>query len=145
MNTFFVPNLGSMITTMNRMETQLHLQADRPGEFYGQSAHYSGSGFSDMNFKVRAVPAEDFSRWATSLRSGGPVLNGDAYRDLSRQSENVAPFTYRHVQPGLFQAIVGQVLPPGPGPEQGRGGNEDVHPASPAADSHGAHDPRTNG
>ena len=29
---------------------------------------------------------------------------------------NVAPFTYRDVDPDLFQKIVTQALPPGPGP-----------------------------
>ena len=28
----------------------------------------------------------------------------------------MAPFTYRDVDPDLFQKIVSQVLPPGPGP-----------------------------
>src|SRR5262250_3670980 len=36
MNMFFVPQLGSMIATMNGMVTQLHLAADKSGEFYGQ-------------------------------------------------------------------------------------------------------------
>ncbi|TKB40438.1 MAG: ubiquinol oxidase subunit II, partial [Mesorhizobium sp.] len=40
MNAFFVPQLGGMIYTMNGMTTQLHLQADQPGEFYGRSAHF---------------------------------------------------------------------------------------------------------
>ncbi|MGB8610014.1 MAG: cytochrome ubiquinol oxidase subunit II, partial [Pseudolabrys sp.] len=31
MNAFFVPKLGSMIYTMNRMATQLYLNADQPG------------------------------------------------------------------------------------------------------------------
>jgi cytochrome o ubiquinol oxidase subunit II len=33
MNTFFVPKLGSMIYTMNRMATQLYLNADQPEPF----------------------------------------------------------------------------------------------------------------
>ena len=37
MNAFFVPQLGSMIYTMNGMATQLNLQADAPGTFAGLS------------------------------------------------------------------------------------------------------------
>lgn len=55
MNTFFIPQLGSMIYTMNGMKTQLHLIADEPGTFHGLSTNYSGDGFSDMAFKVQAV------------------------------------------------------------------------------------------
>ena len=51
MNTFFVPQLGSMIYTMNGMTTQLNLQADHPGTFHGLSAHFSGDGFSDMHVR----------------------------------------------------------------------------------------------
>jgi Cytochrome C oxidase subunit II, periplasmic domain len=46
MNAFFIPQLGSMIYTMNGMTTQLNLQADSPGTFRGLSSHYSGDGFS---------------------------------------------------------------------------------------------------
>ncbi len=35
MNAFFIPQLGSMIYTMNGMTTQLNLQADAPGTFRG--------------------------------------------------------------------------------------------------------------
>ncbi len=128
MNVFFVPQLGSMIYTMNGMESDLNLQADKPGLLYGQSAHYSGDGFSDMNFSVRVLPPEDFAKWAAGLRGGDSVLNADAYRQLAQQSRDVKPFTFSHVQPGLFDAIVAQHLPPGPGPAEGHGGDaEAVH------------------
>ena len=51
MNAFFVPQLGSMIYTMNGMTTQLNLQADAPGTFHGLSSHYSGDGFSGHAFR----------------------------------------------------------------------------------------------
>jgi hypothetical protein len=43
MNNFFVPQLGSMIATMNGMVTQLHLKADHPGDYLGLSAHNSAA------------------------------------------------------------------------------------------------------
>ena len=55
MNAFFIPQLGSMIYTMNGMTTQLNLRADQAGVFPGLSSHYSGDGFSDMHFAVRAM------------------------------------------------------------------------------------------
>jgi len=121
MNMFFVPQLGSMIATMNGMVTQLHLQADQPGEFYGQSAQFSGDGFSDMNFTVRALPQDAFEAWVAGTRGSGPALDRAAYLALARQSRNVRPFTYPAVDPGLFQAIASQELPPGPGPQAGAG------------------------
>ncbi|RVC03167.1 cytochrome ubiquinol oxidase subunit II, partial [Mesorhizobium sp. M7A.F.Ca.AU.002.06.1.1] len=147
MNTFFVPQLGSMVYVMNGMQTELHLQADYEGSFFGQSAHFSGDGFSDMNFSVSAVSADAFTRWTSSLRGGGGVLNANAYRELARQSTNVPPSTFGHVQPGLFDAVAQQILPPGPGPaESAAGGEPQVSPkALPAAAPPTGHHPQAEG
>jgi len=115
-NVFFVPRLGSEIYSMYGMTTQLNLQADRPGVYPGLSAQFSGDGFSDMAFDLRAVTADEFSAWATATSASGPVLDEAGYRDLLKQSQNVKPYTYRSVEPGLFDAIVMQRLPPGEGP-----------------------------
>ena len=117
MNTFFVPQLGSMIYVMNGMADQLNLQADRAGTFPGLSAHYSGDGFSNMHFDVEAMPPDSFEGWVRSAGAAGSALDEAAYRALSRQSLDNAPTTYRSVSPGLFDAIVSQKLPPGPGPK----------------------------
>ena len=117
MNTFYVSRLGSRIYTMNGMATRLHLHADRPGVYHGMSAHYSGDGIAGMKFAVRSVSPADFAGWAARSRAAsGPVLDRAAYAGLLRQTMNVAPFTYRAVQPRLFDAIVDQSLPPGEGP-----------------------------
>jgi cytochrome o ubiquinol oxidase subunit 2 len=117
-NAFFIPQLGSMIYTMNGMATQLNLKANEPGTFTGRSTMYSGDGFADMHFTTEAVPKAAFDAWAkeTSNR-GGPTLSSQAYKDLSVPSMKVAPFTYSSVEPGLFDKIVMQELPPGPGPK----------------------------
>ncbi|HEY0181214.1 MAG TPA: ubiquinol oxidase subunit II [Rhodopila sp.] len=120
MNAFFIPQLGSMIYTMNGMTTQLHLQADAPGTFRGLGSHFSGDGFSDMHFNVRAVPADQFTAWVASTRSRGEALDGAEYAALATQSVAPDPFTYRTVDPDLFQQIVSQHLAPGPGPQSGR-------------------------
>jgi cytochrome o ubiquinol oxidase subunit II len=120
MNAFFIPQLGSMIYTMNGMTTQLNLRADAPGMFRGLSSHYSGDGFSDMHFDVQAVPAEQFTAWIDTTRNTGPTLDAESYADLSRQSVNTNPFTFRAADPDLFRQIVMQKLPPGPGPQTGR-------------------------
>ena len=121
MNSFFVPQLGSQIYTMNGMVTQLSLQADRPGSFFGQSTHFSGDGFSDMAFTMDAVPPARFAAWVAGAKGVGRVLDARAYADLARQSSKVRPFTYRAVTPVLFDAVATQRLLPGPGPRKPRG------------------------
>jgi cytochrome o ubiquinol oxidase subunit 2 len=116
-NVFFVPRLGSMIYAMPGMVSQLNLQADRPAVLFGQSSHFSGDGFSDMQFQVRSVPAAEFAAWAQGAKAGGPVLDRAAYAQLSKQSQNVKPFTYGGVDPQLFHAISTLAVGPAPGPE----------------------------
>src|ERR1700736_3976253 len=75
MNSFFVPQLGSQIYTMAGMTTHLNLLADKPGEYPGISAQFSGDGFADMRFTVDAVPAQQFDQWVAAARNSGPVLD----------------------------------------------------------------------
>lgn len=116
MNMFFVPQLGTMMATMHGMVTQLNLEASRPGDFYGQSAQFSGDGFSDMNFAVHAVSPDSFAKWVSKVQEGENWLDRAAYLALLHESQNVSPFTYNSVEPGLFDDITTGRLPPGPGP-----------------------------
>jgi len=115
MNAFFVPQLGSMIYTMNGMVTQLYLRADRPGAYYSLSSQYSGDGFADMHFETRAVTPAAFAAWAQGAKASGPILDAATYAALSHPG-TAAPVTYRAVDPTLFHNIVSQKQPPGPGP-----------------------------
>jgi hypothetical protein len=114
------PRPGSMIYTMNRMQTNLHLIADGPGQFMGLSAMFSGDTFASMHFNVDSVTPDQFKAWVDETRSsGGKTLDSDAYKELSKPSSNVAPFVFSDVEPDVFQKILTQVLPPGPGPKLG--------------------------
>jgi cytochrome o ubiquinol oxidase subunit 2 len=119
MNAFFIPRLGSMIYTMNGMTTRLNLRADVSGDFQGRSSHFSGDGFSDMHFDVRAVPPGQFAAWIAVARGSGRTLDADSYPALARQTIAPAPITFRLLDPALFQKIVTRALPPGPGPDAG--------------------------
>ncbi|MBZ9673197.1 ubiquinol oxidase subunit II [Mesorhizobium sp. B2-1-8] len=124
MNAFFIPQLGSMIYVMNGMRTELHLQADHVGTYYGQSAHFSGDGFSDMHFLVHAVPAREYGAFLSGLKADTGVLNADLYRKLAQQGSEVPASVFGHAQQGLFDAIVRQALPPGPGRAKNQSGGE---------------------
>ena len=127
MNAFFVPQLGSMIYTMNGMADNLHLQADKIGTYHGLSSHYSGDGFSDMHFETNVVSAADFSAWTDAGGKSAKTLDAALYGELARQSTNVAPATYRLGDSHLFEDVVAQKIAPGPGPESGQP-SRDVSP-----------------
>ena len=114
MNSFFVPQLGSQIYTMGGMTTHLSLLADRPGEYPGFSANFSGDGFSEMRFVVNAVPAGDFNAWLEQVRGTGSTLDDAEYAELAKPSKAVPPTTYRSVEPNLFEHIIHQTVA-GPG------------------------------
>ena len=113
-NSFFVPQMGTMIYTMPRMTTRLNLQADRPGVYNGLSSHFSGDGFPGMQFQVQALPPDQFAMWAQGARGQGAALDGPGYVQLSKPSSYVKPMTYGAVAPGLFDAIVANRAPQAP-------------------------------
>ena len=115
-NSFFVPQMGTMIYTMPRMATRLNLQADKPGVYNGLSSHFSGDGFAGMQFKVQALPPDQFAMWAQGAHASALKLDGAGYAELSKPSSYVKPVTYGAVAPGLFDAIVANRVPANPVP-----------------------------
>ena len=108
MNSFFVPQLGSQIYTMAGMTTHLNLLADRPGEYPGISANYSGDGFADMRFTVNVVSAGDFDKWIAQTRGSGSSLDAAGYAALAKPSKAVPPATFGSVERNLFERIINE-------------------------------------
>jgi cytochrome o ubiquinol oxidase subunit 2 len=116
MSAFFVPQLGSMIYTMNGMVTRLNMRADNEGHFQGLASHFSGDGFPDMMFDVHVISPLDFPSWVAAAAKTDRVMNVDTYRELSRQSVETVKATFRLEDQRLFQEIATQQIPPAPGP-----------------------------
>ncbi len=117
LDSFYIPQLGSMIYTMNGMSSDLNLQADQPGTYWGLSTHLSGDGFSDMHFGVRALDQAGFDAWIAAAHNSGPALDAGHYAQLAKQSIKDPVSTFSSVDPKLYQKIVSQELAPGPGPD----------------------------
>jgi cytochrome o ubiquinol oxidase subunit 2 len=117
MTAFFIPQLGSMIYTMNGMVTRLKLRADNVGTLQGLAAHFSGDGFPEMMFDVHVVPQLAFLDWVTGTARTERVLNADSYTKLARQSVETTTPIFRLDDPMLFDAIATQKIPPAPGPQ----------------------------
>lgn len=117
MNVFFIPQLGSMIYTMNGMVTRLNLRADNEGDLKGLSAHFSGDGFPDMMFDVHVVSPLAFPDWVANTAKSDSILNEDSYKKLMQQFVAKGTSSYRLEDPRLFDLIATQHIPPGPGPE----------------------------
>jgi cytochrome o ubiquinol oxidase subunit II len=105
MNSFFIPQLGSQIYTMAGMTTQLNLQADQPGSYPGISAQFSGPGFSDMQFTLRATSAEEFTSWVAQARAQNRVLDGVTFAELARPTRTAGELTYGSVPDDPFERV----------------------------------------
>ena len=117
MNAFFIPQLGSMIYTMNGMVTRLQLRADNEGTYRGLSAHFSGDGFPDMLFDVQVISQLAFPDWVSTTAGTDQVLDEESYKKLAQQTIERTRLSYRVDDPLLFNSIATQKLPPGPGPK----------------------------
>jgi len=111
MNSFFIPQLGSQIYTMAGMQTRLALQADRPGTYRGLSAQFSGDGFSDMHFTVRAGDEASFGRWIAQAKASPARLDAAAYDRLAGRHAVAPPSVYGRIDPGVFQHAVTVATP----------------------------------
>jgi cytochrome o ubiquinol oxidase subunit II len=106
MNSFFVPQLGGQIYTMAGMATQLNLLASHEGTFAGLSAQFSGDGFSDMRFDVKAVSENQYQSWLKSARTSTDQLDTARYAHLAAPSRSQEPAIFGRVTEGLFDSIV---------------------------------------
>lgn len=111
MNAFFIPQLGSQVYTMPGMTTHLNLLADRPGEFPGLSAHFSGDGFSNMRFVVHAVSVADYAAWVATTRSAASPLDPASFGELSRAEQHPRIRVFGAVAPLLFRQILALSAP----------------------------------
>jgi len=110
MNSFFIPRLGSQVYAMAGMRTQLHLIADAPGTYRGESAAFSGEGFSDMHFDTKAMSSADFDAWVRKARQAPQAMDAARYRSVSQPGTHVVPTAYASVEPDLFDDVVGRFM-----------------------------------
>jgi cytochrome o ubiquinol oxidase subunit II len=106
MNSFFIPQLGGQIYAMAGMQTKLHLIADEPGDYAGESANFSGKGFSDMKFRAIASSPEEFNAWVAKVRSSSDRLDMNRYNVVSQPGEKAPVAYFSSVDPKLFHNII---------------------------------------
>jgi cytochrome o ubiquinol oxidase subunit II len=112
MNSFFIPALAGQIYAMPNMETQLQAVMNKPGDFEGFSANYSGEGFSGMHFIFHAVSDDGFAQWIAHAKASGDTLSRDAYVKLAAPSSNEPVRRYGSVDGTLYQAILTNCVQP---------------------------------
>lgn len=105
MNSFWVPELGGQEYTMPGMAMGLWLQADKPGEYFGTGANFTGEGFAHMQFKVIAKPQTEFNQWVNEIKQKAPALTMEGYEKL-KQPGTATKADFSSYPDGLFKEIV---------------------------------------
>jgi len=113
MNSFYIPALAGQIYAMPGMQTKLNAVINKPGEFEGFSANYSGAGFSDMRFKFHGVSDEDFDAWVKKVKSSGGALQRAQYIALEKPSIKDPVQHFNAVDGTLFHAILNRCVAEG--------------------------------
>jgi cytochrome o ubiquinol oxidase subunit 2 len=110
MNSFYIPALAGQIYAMPSMQTALNAVINKPGEFEGFSANYSGDGFSDMRFKFHGLSNDGFDAWVTKVKAGGGALERDDYVALEKPSIKDPVRYYKTVDATLYHAILNRCV-----------------------------------
>lgn len=113
MNSFYVPALAGQIYAMPAMQTKLHAVINKPGDYDGFSANYSGAGFSGMKFRFYGQSVEDFDKWVARVKKDGTALDRTGYLKLEEPSENEPPRYFSSVPPDLYHAALNMCVQPG--------------------------------
>ncbi len=108
MNSFYIPGLAGQIYVMAGMRTDLNLLANGPSDFTGRNTQFSGDGFPDQHFAVRAATVAEFEDWVAQARRSPDKLDAAAYAALAKPSRKVPVKFYSGVEPDLFTKIIGK-------------------------------------
>lgn len=112
MNSFWIPQLGGQMYAMPGMETQLHLIAEKSGEFAGSDAEISGAGFAGMKFTAKSSSQADFNAWVAGVKKGQNILSFEAYNQLAQPSKNSPKTFYATVETNLYNKVMMKFMAP---------------------------------
>lgn len=81
-HSFWIPRLGGKMDLTPGQDDWLWLQADKPGEYWGQCTEFCGESHAFMRMRVVAMEPEQFDKWVVHQRTG--VVNPHPPRALNK-------------------------------------------------------------
>lgn len=106
MNSFEMPQLAGQIYVMPGMQTKLHFDAYKPGDYRGFSANYSGDGFAGMMFTVKAGSDSDFNAWVAKAQQSTDALTQERYNQLLLPSQDASVQYFTAPDNNLFNDLM---------------------------------------
>ncbi len=104
---FWIPQLGGQKYAMADMVTTLHLAADVPGEYMGRNANFSGKGFAENTFQVKAMPEDEFEDWVKEVKSTAEPLTEEKFEKLLEPG-HLGQLTFSGTHLGFLPAPEGE-------------------------------------
>jgi len=131
---FWIPQLGGQKYAMSDMITTLHLAAEVPGEYMGRNSNFSGKGFAENIFNVKAMPEAEFTEWVEDVKATADPLTEEHFEELLKPG---------HLGQLTFSGTHLDFLPPPEGHHDGQN-DESGHSHDNDVDSVDAHDDEIN-
>jgi cytochrome aa3-600 menaquinol oxidase subunit II len=91
---FWIPQLGGQKYAMSDMVTTLHLAAEVPGDYMGRNSNFSGKGFAENIFNVKAMPEAEFNEWVADVKSTADPLTEEKFDELLKPG-HLGQLTFR--------------------------------------------------
>jgi cytochrome o ubiquinol oxidase subunit 2 len=106
-NDFYIPQVAPMIDVMPGMRTLDAFRVNRPGEYEGFSADFSGAGFSWMQFSTRIVAQADFAAWVAKTQRAPDHLDFARFQQIAQPTinEGAKPAYFSNADPNLFLKV----------------------------------------
>lgn len=106
MQSILMPRLAGQVYAMAGMRTQLALQADKLGGFFGENVQFNGMGFQNEKFTVDALDTAGFAHWVAIVHAQPNRLGSSEYEMLTRRTTLPHPLAFGAVEAGLFDHVV---------------------------------------
>jgi cytochrome aa3-600 menaquinol oxidase subunit 2 len=115
---FWIPQLGGQKYAMADMVNTLHLAADIQGEYMGRNVNFSGKGFAENTFSVKAVSPAKFDEWVDEVKHTAKPLTESKFAELLEPGHlGQLTFTGTHLA----------FSPPPDGHQHGSTSSDDTH------------------
>lgn len=143
MSGFWIPSLGSQIYSMNGMDSQLNLIANKTGTYKGYNTNINGEGYAKMTFDTKVMPEVDFTSWTLTApekaMQAGNHMDEATYDTLAKPSLMPQPQTYHLVKADLYDTIMMKYMGHGHANNGNADATHDTNTMDHDAMNHGGH------
>ena len=90
-HSFFIPSLGAQRYAIPGRTIELWLEADKPGDYYGECNQICGQNHSKMPISIHAVTEADFNSWVEQAKKAASVPQANPNVLASVERNGAAP------------------------------------------------------